>query len=466
MMVCCTRIAPGSRNAGSFYTGHACGRSREGPINGGAQTRLTHATQRAVGCLLIALIGLAVGCAASGAPPKNTTSWESSSPESLRRDVMNFADRYCSSMVAAYDELASKTPRAEAKRFAMERKYNSVASAYINATEPSAMVGLLDMVVMVQLQRAVSEDAWFTELFGENAPELVARLRVQEDDIWKLSSRYLTEAQLKELRDAIDNWRQTHPTERLMSMIRLSDFPEAKSASPSGGKGPTSVFGLLFLDPLAGLEPTRREVEQSREAVERMFFYVQRMPVLVSWRVEAVSRGALDSPQIQQFVDNTSRFADTGKSIAAVLERFPKEFSEERQRAVDDLARKTTEERSAAVAQLAQAVAAERDATIRQSGEVVASQRAAAVKQVADAVASEREALVASLNASLQSQREGLLRDVEAATVRATGRLLVGACVVVLLGVLLTMLAVLILRRYAGRGTSSGRHVNPNLTLG
>src|SRR5687767_119209 len=152
--------------------------------------------------------------------------------------------------------LAGKTPRADLKRLILERKLVSVASAYMNAGEPNAIVGLLDMLVMTRLLREVSEEAWFAEMFSEHAPGIVIKLRVQEQDIWTLALRYVTEAQLEELRDVIDKWRQAHPGERYVSMVRVSDFPQAQSSA--GGKGPakTAFSACCSLTRLRGL--TRR----------------------------------------------------------------------------------------------------------------------------------------------------------------------------------------------------------------
>jgi len=416
------------------------------------------------------------GCSASvkSSSSKKTSSWESGSLketahiEALRRDLMNFADRFASSMVAAYDEIAGKTPRADLKRLILERKLNSVASAYMNAAEPNAIVGLLDMLVMARLLREVSEEAWFSEMFGEHAPGIVIKLRVQEEDIWNLALRYVTEAQLEELRDVIDKWRQAHPAERYVSMVRVSDFPQAQSSS-AGGKGPgkSSVFGLLFLDPLAGIDPAMREMARSRELAERALFYVQRMPMLVAWRIEALSEQSLHGPEIQQFLKVTSefaaiaaRFTKNAEAVTELVGKFPRQISEERERAVEHVAKKTTEERTAVVKQVAQAIAVERDAAIRQTGDAVAKERDAALKQVANAVSAEREAVAGALNVALQTQRAEFVREAEAASGRMINRIFILACSAVSLGVVLTAMASMVVRRYVARRRYSWTHRN------
>jgi len=424
--------------------------------------------------LLIAFAGLAVaGCAAGGKsaspPAEKTSSWDSASPvkpaqaEALRRDLMNFADRFTSSTVAAYDGLADKAPpgaaAAAVRGLAIERKLNGVTSAYANATEPSVTVGLLDMLVMVRLLRAGSEDAWFSERFGAaNASKLVTTLRAQEDDLWRLALRYVTAEQLTELSDVIETWRREHPSERYVSMVRVADFPQAQAAVAA--KSSKSIFGLLFLDPLAGLDPTMREVERSRELAERAFFYVQRMPILVSWRIEALSEQTLRGPELEQLMKNAAEFAGfatrfnaNAEAVTKLVAQVPQQLREERQQTVDHVARRTQEERTAAVRQVADAVATERTVILKETERLISTQRDATVKQVSQAVAAERGVVVGELNTSLEAHREAFVHDMEAATSRVVTRLFIYASVAVSLGVLLATLAFLAVRRYARRAT-------------
>ena len=295
-------------------------------------------------------------------------------------------------------------------------------------------------------------------MFGEHAPGIVIKLRVQEQDIWTLALRDVTEAQLEEL--GCDRQVASGASRRA---LRVDDagvrFSPVQSSS-AGGKGPgkTSVFGLLFLDPLAGIDPAMREMVRSRELAERALFYVQRMPMLVAWRVEVLSEQSLHGPEIKQLLKDVSEFAAIGarftKNAEAVTElvgKFPRQITEERERAVEHVAKKTTEERTAVVKQVAQAIAVERDAAIRQTGDAVAKERDAALKQVANAVSAEREAVAAALSVALQTQRAEFVREAEAASGRMINRIFILACSAVSLGVVLTAMASMVVRRYVAR---------------
>src|SRR6476659_9390140 len=99
------------------------------------------AMKRPIVPLLIPFVGLvAAGCAGRAKPPDPAPSSSSQAvapgkpinAEALRRDLMNFSDRFSSSIAAAYDDLAGKVPAADAKNVATERKLNNVAAAYMN----------------------------------------------------------------------------------------------------------------------------------------------------------------------------------------------------------------------------------------------------------------------------------------------------------------------------------------------
>jgi hypothetical protein len=410
---------------------------------------------------------LSLGCAQNPKPAQSKQAGSSeafSEPggkrEFLQRELMNFADRFASSTAATYDELAAAVPKPEAKRIAIERKVAIAESAFANATEESPIVGLLDMLVMTRLLRETAQDPWFSEIFGDHVPKVVIKLRVQEEDIWTLAARYLTEAQLKELSDAIQRWREAHPAERYVSMVRLSEFPEAQSSTSAaaGAKAPSSVFGLLFLDPFASLDPAMRQAESYREAADRYYFYLQRMPTLLSWRVDSTSRQLLNSSELQQFMDNTAKFtsatssfADSVKTITGLLKQFPQQLSDERNRAVEHVAQKTTQERSAAVTQVSHEVAQERDAAIKQVAQAVATERDQIARIATTAVAAERKIILTECNAALQNQRELLISDLAAATERATYRFFILECGVVILAI--ALVAVLIRRTRAAART-------------
>jgi hypothetical protein len=366
---------------------------------------------------------------------------------------MSYADRFCSAIADAYDQLDAGAATPQAKEIALNRKVGNITAAIVNASDDNPVAGLLDMLVMASLTRASTEDAWFTAAFGADGVRVVAVHRQLEDEIWQIAAQYLSARQLGELHDSIDHWRRDHPEQRYVAMVRLSDIARPRIDSPHGSRDPGSVFHLLFLDPFASLDPAVREVERSRETAERVFYYMQRMPMILSGQAELAARRSLEAPQVgsflgdtSKFTDSTLRFADATLAVADAIKQFPQFMTEERQRAIEQANQKVTEQRDAAIKQMATAVAAERDAAVKQVSGVVATEREAAISQATTRASAESDELLVHFGSLLQSERTDLIHGVDATAKGLIDRILWGQVIVVLISVVAVVVGALVYR--------------------
>ncbi len=135
------------------------------------------------------------------------------------------------------------------------------------ATGANTYANLLDMAILASLNRMNVEVYWIPKLYGESAkPYLLASQEV-EKAIWRIASKTLKKEQLSELRAAIKTWHEQHPTMRSSSDIGwLSFASEVAEINRSARPGITSsVFNLLAIDPLAGLDPATRELANTTQ---------------------------------------------------------------------------------------------------------------------------------------------------------------------------------------------------------
>jgi uncharacterized membrane protein len=352
-------------------------------------------------------------------------------------------------------------------------KTDLTLGAISNAVNPRPVAGLMDMVVLVTLLRQIAEDPWTEQNFGADAAYLVQSLKRQEADIRAMAKRYLTDENLLEIGALAQKWHQAHPEDCSVSHVHLADLPEANRPPEEAGKLPSSVFALLFFDPTSNLDPAVREIQLSRATSERMFFYVQRLPLLLQLQGESFYRQLLTAPAVGRVLQDasaiagsTTRFAETSSRFTDVVERFPQQFSREREQTLTQIAAELTQERDATIRQLADAVTAQREAAIRQLTEAVAAQREAAIRQLSEAVLQQRDAAIVQATTQVTLQREqtigattGLLRqerqalvaDLQAATARSIDRLLVGLALVGLVVVAVALGAALVYRRLLER---------------
>ncbi len=348
-------------------------------------------------------------------------------PELVQASTASFATRYLVAMADVYNRVPASPEYPRAADMAQAQKLVAGESALGNAVNPNPIVGLMDMALMVTLSGKVMEDPWAAEVYGTaNAAMIISVLKAQETDIWNVAGGYLSAEQIKELKALTERWRAEHPDQHSVGGARLADFSEGKKADSNPALALTkSVFGLITLDPFTGLDPAVRQVEESRILAERMFFYTQHMPTLLSWQTEVLFARMLAAPQMAELFSNTSkvtanttdfaqatgRFADATVHFSGSIETFRTDWPQQQAtlvKQVDDLVAKRSE---ASLAQANADLATQRDATVKQLNDVVAKERDAALKQANAELATLRDATVQQLNDAVAAQRDAAIKQ-------------------------------------------------------
>jgi len=305
-------------------------------------------------------------------------------PDEIRSQVMSFADTYLTVTAQTMDELAKSTNRPEVAAWALRQKIATATAAYTNAAAPNPIISLLDMTVLVTLKRAGMEEYWIPTLLHEEGQPALVMFRRAEQEVWELADHALTSSQIAELKNLIDQWKKSNPAQYYVSHIRFTDFSDSRHALDRTGPSPPpgSLFALLFIDPLASLDPATRELHSFRVLSERMLFVAMRGPAILSWEVQAAVMEAAQNQQTQRFLDSINTFNnhlktfnDSTTAFTTTLKEYPK-----------DLAR-------------------EREALITEFLDGITLQR----KAMFDGLTAQRQAL----HESMTAQRQGLTRDFE-----------------------------------------------------
>lgn len=262
-------------------------------------------------------------------------------PSEIQSELMSFDDTFANIISQEWNQAGSGAllPEGEAKptaeqqqrmrRVALELKIANVSGALSIASSPNPMVAVGDMITMITLQRLALQEPWANELFGPGvAGQLADTYYDQEQKIWALGDKIFTKRQGEQLRDVIAQWRQEHPDQRYVSGIRLEAYARARQQSVASSESSGSLFSLLMLDPLAGLDPATREVQQSRMLGERIFYYASRMPQLMKWQAQSLSESVLNDPSVRSAVASAAKMSDAADRISRVAEQFPRERKE------------------------------------------------------------------------------------------------------------------------------------------
>ena len=251
---------------------------------------------------------------------------------------MRFADQYVGSLIEAVHRREFLIEDA-AQRYALSGWLLAQANAaYISASGDNAVIGCLDLVALATLSRKAVEDFGPQRFPSEVGPLLTVH-RALEAEAWRLAEGVLSPTQQKDLRLLLEQWHEQNSDTDLAPFMRFQEFVRlAPSQRTSTGRSmPTSLIGLVGLDPMAGLDPAVRQVEQTRLMAERAIYYAQRMPILIDLQLDRSLNRMAAGPESQKLQRQTASMTSSAERFAAVAEALPADFAREREALVRQL---------------------------------------------------------------------------------------------------------------------------------
>ena len=256
----------------------------------------------------------------------------------LQARNMRYADMYVGTLMEATRqlEMAEVDPQ---QRYALSGWLLAEANAaYTNASADNAYLGCLDLVTLATLSRMTIERIG-PERFPEQAASVLAVHRELENSAWDLAAGILTPAQQSDLRRVLVEWRERHPDSEIAPFVRFQEFVSEVPTAGSKSKVtmPSSLMGFVGLDPMAGLDPAVRQVEQSRLLAERALYYAQRLPIIFDLQLDRSVNRLAAGPESQKLQQQTANLTDSAARFAAVAEALPGTISSEREALIRQL---------------------------------------------------------------------------------------------------------------------------------
>ncbi|HKE00398.1 MAG TPA: hypothetical protein VKE69_05265, partial [Planctomycetota bacterium] len=263
-------------------------------------------------------------------------------PAALQVDMQRFADDVVVRTSTALDEYVAKAGNPEARRKALRWKAQ-VANASISiASGPNPIANIVDFQALATFMRGVVEKHAEADGEGDALEPIVATARALEEEAWTLGGGVLGPKQQDELRQAIEEWKAANPEEAETVLARpreLTTVIRRVAAQRPKRSDPTSVFGIIGLDPIASLDPAVREVTRTRLFAERALFAIQRMPVLVRLQADVLADETLGKPEVADAVsramDTAERVGVAAESVSRVAEELPDRVATERKAIFD-----------------------------------------------------------------------------------------------------------------------------------
>ncbi|MCJ7452073.1 MAG: hypothetical protein MUO39_06295, partial [Steroidobacteraceae bacterium] len=256
----------------------------------------------------------------------------------LQARNMRYADMYVGTLVEtiAHLENADSDPM---QRYALSGWILAEANtAYSDATAENAMLGTLDLVTLATLSRMMVETSGPAR-FPDQAAAMLAVHAELETAAWELAAQILTPAQIEDLRRVMTEWREKHPDSQIAPFVRFQEFltevPTASSKSKVSM--PSSLIGLVGLDPMSGLDPAVRQVEQSRLLAERALYYAQRLPILFDLQLDRSMNRLAAGPESRTLQRQAASLTSAAARFATVAEALPGTISAEREALIAQL---------------------------------------------------------------------------------------------------------------------------------
>lgn len=271
--------------------------------------------------------------------------------EELQAAVISYANRYIAIIGQAAVQLEEAVPTDQARLNAARRKVYSMTAVVETAAGPNPGPALLDLVVTATLNRMVWEDYWRPQVFGKPGTIMVAAFEKMEADAWDLAAKVMTVEQRREFRDLIGDWHANHPEQVFVDYITFSDFgdigtkPNLKSIQKPGGL-------------LAPVREAAESVDEVRMTVERAMFLLTKMQLIMGSQVELVYRNLVRQPEMKTMLNDISDVKESADRYAVLLEKLPRQVSEERKAILDAI-----DDKAAAI----HAVNTDVQATLRQA---------------------------------------------------------------------------------------------------
>lgn len=190
----------------------------------------------------------------------------------LQQDLQRFTSVFLDRVAQAMGDLLkskSEAVREEGLRRALLYATNSLDIA----TGASPELSLMDMIVFVELNRAVLEEHWIPEVFKAEGKELAFAFDRAVTEIWAIADKVSTPRQQELIRGLISDWQAANRGQIRVEGVRFGEF--AQIAGRLEEKRAKEPKGLL-----SGISSGIEKADQALLMADRVMFLAQRMPFL------------------------------------------------------------------------------------------------------------------------------------------------------------------------------------------
>ena len=323
-------------------------------------------------------------------------------PIQIQSMLMSESDDLFSTVGDVSDRVIRRTARRETKVAACGLRLSTALGAVGAATERNAIVGYIDLMTLVTLQRMIMEGPRAATVFDQaDLDDIIKTLAASQKEIWTQGEQIFDAKHIAELQQSILEWKNANPEQVNMAFVRLQEFASERQVPLVGptGAGPGSIFGLLMMDPLAKLDPVTRQLEETRLAGERVAYWAQRLPIVAGWQLEWTLARMTELPPLDNLLKDIEQANRSAETLAASSARLAESYE-----------------------QTLKLIPQEREAAIKQLDETTGRLGKELIQTTVDTFTAEREKAIEQLGKSFQDSLLAFSNELEKDFGTATSR--------------------------------------------
>jgi len=242
--------------------------------------------------------------------------------------LMDFADTYLEGLGEVIDRVISDGVDERARYGYHGVKVFYVSAAIDIVTGTQSINQLIDMLILLRLQRQIWEQGGFPYSSREHAERIRLRLADLEQQLTTLALQVLSREEIDGIHTLAEQWKQDHPDRNYVAFVRFQDF--ADSDLKNRLKDTINRRGLF-----SSIDDAKREIEDARLTAERALFLANHMPLLLEWQAELFVFRTLATGEVLGLQARADEFSTTAGRLAGLLDSLPEDIGAEIQKLVE-----------------------------------------------------------------------------------------------------------------------------------
>ena len=258
-------------------------------------------------------------------------------PLYLHLQLAMLSDYVVTQLVQHTEEPLSAAKEARQRQMLLQLRLDYASAVWNAASGPNPYANAIDLLVTFAIGQKQLERSVVADVLGPALRPTLGVLQSAQHDTEKLVRSFLDPAQYQALQEAIARQGDTGTEGHGLGTIDLEKLLGAAGIASSGAGGPTSLLGILGMDPFAGLDPATREIGESRQFGERLLFNLQRLPFLIRLNGELLANDVARELGLDRMLASLERASTAMTQAAQTASAFPDQLDQQRVRLVSDL---------------------------------------------------------------------------------------------------------------------------------